>query len=228
MGPAGSSPLPPSPRARILRFRSSTSSSGLKRSIFRLFSLLALNSNFKIYDPRTGTSDGRNRSTFDNAIIPADRISSIALKIQSRYPMPNAPGTNNGLQNNLRLPRQPKADRDNYDAKINWNRTPSHQIWAKFSMMHAEVFDLFYLGLDGAGGGKTNTRIFTAGQTWTLSPTLLFDANAGVNGMQQNMQGPDYLTNFGLDTWGIPGLNSAGVAGPGSFDLNRYSGMPQL
>ena len=127
--------------------------------------VLALNSNFKIYDPRTGTSDGRNRSTFDNAIIPADRISSIALKIQSRYPMPNAPGTNNGLQNNLRLPRQPKADRDNYDAKINWNRTPSHQIWAKFSMMHAEVFDLFYLGLDGAGGGKTNTRIFTAGQT---------------------------------------------------------------
>ena len=190
--------------------------------------VLALNSNFKIYDPRTGTPDGRNRSTFDNAIIPADRISPIALKIQSRYPMPNAPGTNNGLQNNLRLPRQPKADRDNYDAKINWNRTPSHQIWAKFSMMHAEVFDLFYLGLDGAGGGKTNTRIFTAGQTWTLSPTLLFDANAGVNGMQQNMQGPDYLTNFGLDTWGVPGLNSAGVGGPGSFDLNRYSGMPVL
>ena len=95
-------------------------------------------------------------------------------------------------------------------------------------MMHAEVFDLFYLGLDGAGGGKTNTRIFTAGQTWTLSPTLLFDANAGVNGMQQNMQGPDFRTNFGLEVWGIPGTNSAGVGGPGSFDLDRYSGMPNV
>lgn len=189
---------------------------------------LAINPNFRIYDPRTGTSTGANRTFFDNAIIPADRISPVALKIQSVYPMPNAPGTNNGIQNNLLLPRQPKADRDNYDAKVNWNRTPSHQIWAKFSMMHAEVFDLFYLGLDGAGGGKTNTRIFTAGQTWTLSPTLLFDANAGLNSMQQNMQGPDFRTNFGLDTWGIPGTNQAGVGGPGSFDLDRYSGMPQV
>lgn len=95
-------------------------------------------------------------------------------------------------------------------------------------MMHAEVFDLFYLGLDGAGGGKTNTRIFTAGQTWTLRPTLLFDANAGVNGMQQNMQGPDFRTNYGLELWGIPGTNQAGVGGPGSFDLDRYSGMPNV
>ena len=91
------------------------------------------------------------------------------------------------------LPRQPIADRDNYDAKVNWNRTASHQIWAKFSMMHANVIDRFYFGVDGVGGGDTNTRIFTAGQTWTLSPTLVFDANAGVNGMQQNFQGPDYL-----------------------------------
>jgi hypothetical protein len=26
--------------------------------------------------------------------------------------------------------------------------------------------------------------------------------------------------------WGVPGTNSAGVGGPGSFDLDRYSGMP--
>src|SRR5688500_12890661 len=190
--------------------------------------VLAANPNFRIYDPATGTPDGRNRTVFENAILPPSRLSSIAMKIQSAYPAPNAPGTNNGLQNNLLIPRQPKADRDNYDAKVNWNRTGQHQIWGKFSMMHAEVFDLFYLGLDGAGGGKTNTRIFTAGQTGPVSPTLLFDANAGVNGMQQNMQGPDFGTNFGLEVWGIPGTNSAGVGGPGSFDLDRYSGMPNV
>jgi hypothetical protein len=190
--------------------------------------VLAVNPNFKIYDPATGTSDGRNRSLFDGAIIPADRISPVAVKIQSRYPVPNAAGTNNGIQNNLLLPRQPKADRDNYDAKVNWNRTAQHQIWAKFSMMHAAVWDRYYLGIDGVGGGKTNTRIFTAGQTWTLSPTLLFDANAGANVMQQDFQGSDYLTNYGSDVWGIRGTNADGVGGPGSFDLNRYSGMPRV
>jgi outer membrane receptor protein involved in Fe transport len=190
--------------------------------------VLALNPNFRIYDPKTGIASGANRSFFENAILPADRISSIALKIQQQYPMPNTAGTNNGLQNNYQIPRQPIADRDNYDAKINWNRTAQHQIWAKFSMMHAAVFDRFYFGVDGAGGGKTNTRIFTAGQTWTLSPTLVFDANAGVNGMQQNFQGPDYLTNYGSEVWGIRGTNADGVGGPGSADLNRYSGMPQV
>jgi outer membrane receptor protein involved in Fe transport len=190
--------------------------------------VLAFNQAFRIYDPATGTSDGRNREFFPGAIIPANRMSDIAKKIQSVYPAPNNPGTNNGLQDNLFLPRQPKADRDNYDGKVNWNRTPQHQIWGKFSMMEARVFDLFYLGLDGAGGGKTHTKIFTAGQTWTLSPTLLFDANAGANVQKQQMQGPDFRTNFGLDVWGIAGLNGAGATGPGSFDLDRYSGMPNV
>jgi outer membrane receptor protein involved in Fe transport len=190
--------------------------------------VLASNPTFRIYDPATGTSDGRNREFFPGAVIPANRMSDIAQKIQSVYPAPNNAGTNNGLQDNLFLPRQPKADRDNYDGKVNWNRTPQHQIWAKFSMMEAKVFDLFYLGLDGAGGGKTHTKIYTAGQTWTLSPTLLFDANAGANVQKQQMQGPDFRTNFGLDVWGIPGLNGAGATGPGSFDLDRYSGMPNI
>ncbi|HMF60014.1 MAG TPA: TonB-dependent receptor, partial [Vicinamibacterales bacterium] len=190
--------------------------------------VLAFNQAFRIYDPATGTSDGRNREFFPGAVIPANRMSDIAKKIQSVYPAPNNPGTNNGLQDNLFLPRQPKADRDNYDGKVNWNRTPQHQIWGKFSMMEARVFDLFYLGLDGAGGGKTHTKIFTAGQTWTLSPTLLFDANAGANVQKQQMQGPDFRTNFGLDVWGIAGLNGAGATGPGSFDLDRYSGMPNV
>ena len=59
--------------------------------------------------------------------------------IQALYPAPNNPGTNNGLQNNLFVPRLPKAIRDNYDLKMNWNRNSAHQIWGKFSVMDADV-----------------------------------------------------------------------------------------
>ena len=45
--------------------------------------------------------------------------------------------------------------------------------------------------------------------------------------MTHNSQGPDYGTNYGLEL-GIPGTNSAGVTGPGSADLERYSGMPVI
>ena len=190
--------------------------------------VLALNPNFRIYDPATGTADGRNRSFFENAIIPANRISDISKRIQALYPAPNIAGTNNGLQENLEIPRKPTADRDNYDFKVNWNRTSAHQIWGKFSMMDASVFDLFYLGIDGAGGGDTRTTVYTVGQTWTLSPTLILDGNVGANVMQQSFTGPDYGTNFGTEVFGIPGLNASGAGGPGSFDLQRYSGMPLI
>jgi outer membrane receptor protein involved in Fe transport len=188
--------------------------------------VLALNSNFRIYDPATGTSDGRNRSFFPGAVIPANRISEISKRIQAMYPEPNNPGTNNGLQNNLYLPRKPEADRDNYDLKVNWNRTAAHQIWGKFSMMQASVFDLYYLPFEAAGGGDTTTTVYTVGQTWTLTPTLLLDGSVGANVMQQDMQGPDYGTFYGTDEFGIRGLNADGVGGPGSADLQRYSGMP--
>ncbi len=93
----------------------------------------------------------------------------------------------------------PKAIRDNYDGKINWNRNPSHQIWGKFSVMKADVMDLFYLPFEEAGGGKTTVSLWTVGSTWTLSPTLLLDANGGSNKMTHQSNGPDYGTNYGLD-----------------------------
>ena len=97
--------------------------------------VLAINPNFHLYDPATGNPDGTGRTEFAGAIVPADRISNIAREIQALYPAPNNPGTNNGLQNNLYLPRNPKADRDNYDFKVDWNRTSSNHIFAKFSTM---------------------------------------------------------------------------------------------
>ena len=54
--------------------------------------VLAINPNFKIYDPKTGTATGANRTVFDDAILPADRISSIALKIQSAVSDAKRPG----------------------------------------------------------------------------------------------------------------------------------------
>ncbi len=190
--------------------------------------VLAVNPNFRLYDPMTGNPDGTGRTAFANAMIPANRISDISRRIQALYPEPNNAGTNSGLQNNLFVGRAPKAVRDNYDGKVNWNRNAAHQIWAKFSVMDASVQDLFYLPLDGVGGGDTTVSLWTVGQTWTLSPTLLFDANGGSNKMTHQSSGPDYGTNYGLEVFGIPGLNSAGVTGPGSADLERYSGMPQI
>jgi hypothetical protein len=179
--------------------------------------VLAINPNFRLFDPATGNVDGTGRTEFVGAVIPSNRITDLAKKIQALYPAPNNAGTNNGLQNNLFLARAPKADRDNYDVKVNWNRNSSHQIFAKFSTMQARVTDLFKLGIEGGGIGNTHAYVATVGHTWTLSPTIVIDGSFGSNWQNQTAQGSDFGTRFGSETFGIPGTN-----GPDP----RQTGMP--
>ena len=179
--------------------------------------VLSIAPNFKLYDPMTGNVDGTGRTEFPGAVIPAGRLSSIAQEIQALYPAPNNPGTNNGLQNNLFLPRTPTADRDNYDVKVNWNRNTSHQMFAKFSTMQAKVSNLYFMGVDEGGLGDTNAYVATVGHTWSVSPTMLVDGNFGMNWQDQTAAGSDFGTNYGSETFGIPGTN-----GPDP----RQSGMP--
>ena len=64
--------------------------------------------------------------------------------------MPNTAGIGaGGLTNNYQRQEDRQVDRQNYDLKMNWNRTATHQLWVKFSHMNAIVDDLTnYLGPD--------------------------------------------------------------------------------
>ncbi len=91
-----------------------------------------------IYDPRTGDSDGRGRQPFAGNIIPADRINAVAQRINEFYPMPNQPGnSDNYFKEYLST-----FDRNQYDVKINWNRSAGHQVWGKIGVMDATVSNL--------------------------------------------------------------------------------------
>ena len=91
--------------------------------------------------------------------------------------------------------------------------------------MNAVVDDLTnYLGPDpnaSGDGGFTKVYQATAGQTWTLSPTMLMDMTFGFGRQDQHVYGPDFQAgNYGLTTLGIPGTNDQG-----SGD-ERYAGYP--
>jgi len=189
----------------------------------------ALNSNGSlqtIYDPSSGGANGTGRTQFNNNQIPTTRIDPIALKVMQLFPLPNTPGIGaGGLSNNYRRQENRSVDRDNYDAKLNWNRTTAHQIWGKVSYMDAVVDDLTnYLGPDPnatGDGGLTKVYQFTGGQTWTLAPTMLMDMTFGFSRQKQDVLGPDFNAgNFGLDVLGIPGTNDQGTNQP------RYAGYP--
>jgi hypothetical protein len=175
----------------------------------------ALNNNGSlqlIYDPLTGDIDGRGRQAFAGNVIPAGRLDAIARRINEFYPLPNGPGTSS----NYFKEYISTFDRNQYDVKINWNRSPRHQVWGKIGVMDATVSNLQKLSFDGGGLGNTKTWVATMGQTFTLSPTFVVDTTVGYSLLDQWGYGPDYGENWGLKL-GVPGTNGPDI---------RQSGMP--
>jgi len=174
-----------------------------------------------IFDPATGTLDGKGRASFPGNIIPAARQSAISRKIQSLIPAPNQPGVsanfyNSGVQ---------QLDRDMADVKINWNRTADHTVWAKYSIMNAPAScpsafgEAGGAGLCDIGSGKANNRaqLATIGHTWVTGPNMVVDGVLGYTRNRIDVTPPGYGKNVGLDTFGIPGTNGSDI---------RQSGMP--
>ncbi len=178
-----------------------------------------------VFDPYSGNSDGTGRAVFSSKgrlnVIPTSRLNGPLMKLMALVPHPNLPGDvsnyfNSGTQ---------RFNRNNLDAKVNWNRNEKHQLWFKYSVMDALVHGDFGLGKAGGdclcdgglGDGHTLVQLAAIGQTYTVSPNFLIDGTLGWTRFGQNVKPPDLGTNFGLDTLGLPGTN-----GPDP----RESGMP--
>jgi hypothetical protein len=174
---------------------------------------------FRLFNPFTGGAGGTGRDEFGNFTIPSSMISSISRSVIDYYPMPDPTRDINSNQILDDFTRQVpySVDRDNYDAKLTFQRSAAHSLWGKFSMLNADVRDNFILGFDAGSLGDTKVYVATAGHTWTLSPTLILDGNFGANIQNQTVTGPDYGTNYGIDL-GIPGVNHP--------DDIRASGLP--
>src|SRR5258707_3235233 len=166
-----------------------------------------------VFDPFTGNADGTGRSVFSSGgrlnVIPASRLNAPMMKLLALVPQPNQQGD---LSNFFNAGTQ-RLNRNNLDAKVNWNRNRKNQIWVKYSVMDALVHGDFGLGQAGGGclcdggvrDGHTLVPIAGIGQTYTISPTFLFDGTLAWTRFGQNVQSPDLGTNFGRDVLGIPG-----------------------
>ncbi|HYO80186.1 MAG TPA: TonB-dependent receptor, partial [Bryobacteraceae bacterium] len=188
-----------------------------------------------IYDPLTGTANGAGRTPFPNNIIPADRLSPIALRMQSLIPAPNLPGT----VSNYFASAPSVFDRDNYDLKLNWNPSTSLTLWGKYSMLDAHVESVAALGEaggeglingGGTGSGVVRSHIVTLGGVYVFSPTFVLDAAFSYSYDPLELTGHDYGQNYGTELLGIPGTNGADIrqSGMPQFNVNGYAQLGQV
>jgi hypothetical protein len=177
---------------------------------------------FRLYNPYTGGAGGTGRQPFPGFIIPADLISPVAQQVLSYYPAPNTVEdlNSNRLPDDYVVEREATTDRDNFDVKLTWQRTPTHVIWARAGLLDAEVVDNFILGWENGSLGDTRVWVGAVGHTWTLSPSVVIDGTFGLNRLDQQVTGPDYGTDYGSEVLGIPGTNGSDVRESGMPDFN--------
>jgi hypothetical protein len=176
----------------------------------------------RIFDPLTGDAQGRNRTEFENSTIPASRISPIATKVLNMIPLPNL----SGVSSNYYASAPGVFDKDNTDFKVDWVRSKSNTIWAKYSRLGATVNcpqrlgDAIGAGIadcSGPGHGLTHVQVATIGSSYAVSPRFLLDGTIGFSRYYHTTEGPDYGKNIGSDVLGIPGTNGPDI---------RQSGYP--
>lgn len=141
-----------------------------------------------VYDPNTGNAAGSGRLAFAGNIIPANRIDPAAKIMLGRI---NKAGfiNNAGVTaiNNYISAGSASVDRTTYDVKINYVPNEKTTIFGRYSRSEALLFDPPTLGdaMGGAtGGGQVGEAPSTiqsigVGGTYTISSTMLIDANAG-------------------------------------------------
>lgn len=185
-----------------------------------------------IYNPFTGNSDGTGRSPFSGNAIPASLISQAAEKMASLIPSPNF---GSGIGDNYFSSTGYHVKRDSVDVKINYNPTARASIFGRYSASPALIVNPAALG---AAGGEPNvdlhpgtapslTQVVALGGTYTFTPSLLLDANAGYTRESLSSTLADQGTNFGLDTLHIPGTNGTNPlqGGMPGFNISGFSSV---
>jgi hypothetical protein len=86
-----------------------------------------------IYDPRTGAANGSGRSAFPGAVIPQERISEVAKKLNQHWPVPNLTNADGSVPDFNNYFVQPRFDFNRWtiDSKMNSNATERLQIFGR-------------------------------------------------------------------------------------------------
>jgi hypothetical protein len=175
---------------------------------------------FPVFDPETGSPDGRNRTPFAANQIPPSRISPIARRLNDLIPAPVRPGlAANWERNTVRV-----KDTDAFDVKLDHLLGANHRLAGRYSFQRPIVYDPPVYS-DIAGGGPRNfagtgtNKIHSTAINYTaiFNPTLIGEFRVGAFRYRNEAYNADYGRKT-ADELGIPGVNISDFT----------SGIPQI
>jgi hypothetical protein len=201
-----------------------------------LGSLLALGSNFQIYDPlsaRPASTAGRiQRDPIPGNLIPTSRINPISRNYLGYYPLPNqagdAQGRNNYISGNSR-----GDDFDSQTYRFDHQLTEAQRMFFRYTHNSRREFRGNWSGITGDDLRATGNYLFrinnggTFDHVWTMSPTTILNWRAGF----QRFNEPNIRQHEGLFNPASLGFSAqtAALFGDASyfprFDIAGYSAL---
>jgi hypothetical protein len=160
--------------------------------------LLAIGSNYQIYDPFTTTPapNGRfTRQPLPGNIIPASRIDKVGSNLANLYPLPNQPGRTGGLQNFFNS-LTAKEDYYVHLSRVDHAFSESHRIFVRVHYDHWLEDKNDYYG-DRRNGIilKRINRGMALDDVYVLNPTLVLNVRYGIS----NQEFPEERISRGFD-----------------------------
>jgi hypothetical protein len=185
-------------------------------------------SSHAIYDPNTGTPDGKGRIPFQGNIIPTNRFDPVVVKLLPHFPAVTFPDR---AQNNAYINQGTVYNLHKMDTKFDYVATDKLRFSGRWGYqpyynVQQPIYGPF---LGGAGGFPTAgagnylqngaTLAVSGSGTYTVSPTFLVDATFGITQAHQLLFPTSTNERVGQEL-GIPGANT----GP----LPWSGGLPQF
>jgi hypothetical protein len=176
-----------------------------------------------VYDPLTGNADGTGRTQFPLNMVPSSRIVSQAKTLTALLPATLT--RPNQFLNNYDAYGDTSYGVGRWDWKVNYNPTEKAMVWGRYSISPMDIIAPFVLGpaagdaFNGGNPGHAGGRaqVVGAGLTYTITPTLLVDGNAGYTRQNIGATGDPQDGDYGTDVLHVPGTNGVGP---------NYEGIP--
>lgn len=191
--------------------------------------LLALGTNYQLYDPltRRAVANGRyQEDPIPGNIIPANRISPIAKSILKYYALPNTAGTVDG-RNNLSQPNLPEtAGYYTNVARVDHNLSDKQRIFVRGNGYNRNSTYSDYFGNVSTGEWFWfHSAGASIDEVYTLSPTFILNVRYGYNRFIRQIDRNPEGKGFDLTSLGLPAAyNNAIPADVRRFPYINISG----
>ena len=179
-----------------------------------------------IVDPTTGLP-------FPNDTIPGSRISSVAQKILTLYPLPNAGATTSVHAANYIVNQDTSYHSDQYDIRIDQYLNSKQSIFGRWTWKDISSLSPNNL-LIPASTNPDNYRLLVLAYNYTIKPNLINEARFGFtrnnSGSSNSFNGSSFSQSLGLQGLiGLPaffnGLPEVDIANLTGLTADRLNGI---